>query len=43
MGLKLLPPDINESDEGFTPVDDAVRYGLTAIKGHGRVECVSDR
>lgn len=35
MGLKLLPPDINESDDGFTPLDDAVRYGLTAIKGMG--------
>jgi DNA polymerase-3 subunit alpha len=35
MGLKLLPPDINESDDGFTPLDDAVRYGLSAIKGIG--------
>lgn len=34
-GLKLLPPDINESDEGFTPLEDSVRYGLTAIKGLG--------
>jgi DNA polymerase-3 subunit alpha len=35
MGLELLPPDVNESGEGFTPVDDTVRYGLTAIKGLG--------
>ena len=35
MGLELLPPDINESDDGFTPVDHTVRYGLTAIKGMG--------
>lgn len=35
LGLRLLPPDINESGEGFTPVDDTVRYGLTAIKGMG--------
>jgi DNA polymerase-3 subunit alpha len=35
MGLALLPPDINESDIGFTPVDNTVRYGLTAIKGMG--------
>ncbi|MGQ0542122.1 MAG: DNA polymerase III subunit alpha, partial [Blastocatellia bacterium] len=35
MGLKLLPPDVNESDEGFTPVDDSVRFGLNAIKGMG--------
>ncbi len=35
MGLELLPPDINESDDGFTPVGITVRYGLTAIKGMG--------
>jgi len=35
MGLQLLPPDINESDVGFTPVENTVRYGLTAIKGMG--------
>ncbi len=34
-GLELLPPDINESDEGFTALDGAVRFGLTAIKGIG--------
>ncbi len=34
-GLKLLPPDINESDEGFTPSENAVRFGLSAIKGIG--------
>src|SRR5687767_209849 len=35
MGLELLPPDVNESDFDFTPVDKTVRYGLTAIKGMG--------
>ncbi len=35
MGLKLLPPDVNESDEGFTPTNDSVRFGLSAIKGIG--------
>lgn len=35
LGLKLLPPDINESDLGFTPLDNAVRFGLAAIKGIG--------
>ncbi|MBK8467121.1 MAG: DNA polymerase III subunit alpha [Chloracidobacterium sp.] len=35
MGLALLPPDINESEVGFTPVENTVRYGLTAIKGMG--------
>jgi len=35
MGLELLPPDVNESGEGFTPIGRTVRYGLTAIKGMG--------
>jgi DNA polymerase-3 subunit alpha len=35
VGLKLLPPDINESEVGFTPLDDGVRFGLSAIKGIG--------
>ena len=36
MGLKILPPDINESSYGFTPTDEGIRYGLSAIKGVGR-------
>src|SRR5688572_3597720 len=35
MGLRLLPPDVNESDEGFTPSEGTVRFGLSAIKGIG--------
>ncbi len=34
-GLRLLPPDVNESDSGFTPLEGAVRFGLSAIKGIG--------
>lgn len=34
-GLKFLPPDVNESDAGFTPLPNAVRFGLSAIKGIG--------
>ncbi|MCI0338163.1 MAG: DNA polymerase III subunit alpha [Acidobacteria bacterium] len=34
-GIELLPPDINSSHEGFTPVGDAIRFGLAAIKGLG--------
>src|SRR5438128_2087424 len=34
-GIKLLPPDVNESNAGFTPLTGAVRYGLAAIKGLG--------
>ncbi|HEV7645492.1 MAG TPA: DNA polymerase III subunit alpha [Pyrinomonadaceae bacterium] len=35
LGIKLLPPDVNESDADFTPVESAVRFGLHAIKGIG--------
>lgn len=34
-GIKLLPPDVNESFAGFTPLRGAIRYGLAAIKGLG--------
>ena len=35
-GIKLLPPDVNESYSGFTPLSGAIRYGLAAIKGLGQ-------
>ncbi len=35
-GIRLLPPDVNESYSGFTPLTGAIRYGLTAIKGLGQ-------
>ena len=34
-GVEFLPPDINESDADFTPLENAVRFGLNAIKGIG--------
>jgi DNA polymerase-3 subunit alpha len=34
-GVKLLPPDVNQSHSGFTPLTGEVRYGLAAIKGLG--------
>lgn len=34
-GIELLPPDVNESEVGFTPLQGAIRYGLAAIKGIG--------
>lgn len=33
--IKLLPPDVNSSQEGFTPIGKAIRFGLAAIKGIG--------
>ncbi|HVF68631.1 MAG TPA: hypothetical protein VM914_13260 [Pyrinomonadaceae bacterium] len=35
-GIRMLPPDVNQSGPGFTPVEGAVRYGLCAIKGLGQ-------
>jgi DNA polymerase-3 subunit alpha len=41
-GLKLLPPDINQSDYRFMPVGEPgqkatqIRYGLGAVKGSGQ-------
>ncbi|HYJ84766.1 MAG TPA: DNA polymerase III subunit alpha, partial [Pyrinomonadaceae bacterium] len=35
-GIDLLPPDVNESFSGFTPLSGAIRYGLAAIKGLGQ-------
>ena len=36
MGIKILPPDINEGDSTFSVSNGAIRYGLSAIKGLGR-------
>lgn len=35
MGIRVLPPDVNESDGMFTPVDQDIRYGLGAIRNVG--------
>src|SRR5882724_10809130 len=32
----LLPPDVNQSYAGFTPLSGEIRYGLSAIKGLGQ-------
>ena len=36
MGIKILPPDINEGESGFSVSGNAIRYGLSAIKSIGR-------
>lgn len=36
MGIKLLPPDVNESEADFTVAGENLRFGLVAIKGLGR-------
>lgn len=35
LGVRILPPDINESQSNFTPTKGGVRFGLGAIKGVG--------
>ena len=43
MGIKVLPPDINESSGVFRPVGDrSIRFGLLAVKnvGAGAVESI---
>ena len=36
MGIRLLPPDVNESDADFTVVGDDLRFGMAAVKNVGR-------
>ncbi len=35
MGIKVLPPDVNESLSEFAPVGKDIRFGLSAIKNVG--------
>ena len=35
MGIKVLPPDVNESDSEYTPIGEDIRFGLTAIRNVG--------
>jgi DNA polymerase-3 subunit alpha len=35
MGIRVLPPDVNESEGMFTPVGTDIRYGLAAIRNVG--------
>ncbi len=35
MGIKVLPPDVNESDSYYTPRGTDIRFGLSAIRNVG--------
>ena len=35
MGIKVLPPDVNESDSEYTPRESDIRFGLAAIRNVG--------
>jgi len=41
-GIPIRPPDVNESEEDFTVVNEEIRFGLGAVKhvGHGAVEAI---
>ncbi|MDY3618497.1 DNA polymerase III subunit alpha [Agathobaculum sp.] len=36
MGIAVLPPDVNESFDGFSVSGKDIRFGLAAVKGVGR-------
>jgi DNA polymerase-3 subunit alpha len=40
--IDVLPPDVNESQKGFTVVDKKIRFGLVAVKnvGEGAIEAI---
>lgn len=42
-GIKILRPDLNESGAGFTPVEEGIRFSLTAAKnvGEGLVRAIA--
>ncbi len=42
MGIDVLPPDINHSDHSFVVSENAIRFGLDAVKnvGHSAVEAI---
>jgi DNA polymerase-3 subunit alpha len=43
MGIPVLPPDINRSEDHFSVEGDAIRFGLGAVKnvGHGLIRAVA--
>lgn len=46
LNIPILPPDINYSEGGFTPVGDKIVFGLSGIKGIGMkpvLEIVAER
>jgi DNA polymerase-3 subunit alpha len=42
MGIRILPPDVNASEPGFTVEDRSIRIGMAAIKnvGHAAVDTI---
>ena len=44
MGIRVMPPDVNQSTLNFTPTDEGIRYGLSAVKnvGEGAAQSMVD-
>ncbi|WP_029199489.1 DNA polymerase III subunit alpha [Oribacterium sp. NK2B42] len=45
-GIRILPPDVNHAEVGFSVKDGAIRYGLSAVKGVGRsaaIQIITER
>jgi DNA polymerase-3 subunit alpha len=44
MGIRVLPPDVNESDKAFSVAADGIRFGLAAIKnvGEASIEAIME-
>ncbi|MGH1562700.1 DNA polymerase III subunit alpha [Mumia sp. DW29H23] len=42
MGIKVLPPDVNDSEANFTAVGPDIRFGLSAVRnvGHNVVDAI---
>jgi DNA polymerase-3 subunit alpha len=42
MGIQIEPPDINRSGVDFTPLQDRILFGLSAVRnvGLGAIECI---
>jgi DNA polymerase-3 subunit alpha len=42
MGIRVEPPDINRSGVDFTPLQNSILFGLSAVKnvGQGAIECI---
>lgn len=36
LGIEILPPHVNESDSGFTVINNKLRFGLLAIRNLGK-------
>jgi DNA polymerase III subunit alpha len=41
-GIEVLPPDVNQSDNDFTVVENKIRFGLAAVKnvGTAAIDCI---